>query len=164
MTLTQYENQYYEEYLEDMELEDEGEYYIPVIHGGDLGRIQAALIHHRGYRTENSFSHPEKVKVSHEGLMFHSEYAGRAHYYAKSAAENRVGIQAILMAFVPRKYLYQNEERDEYSLPTWYYNKMINITILTQEDEEYWNIEEYYWRFYRHPEVIKKMNRSIVID
>lgn len=121
----------------------ESEELVPVIHGGDLGRINAILNCKRGYNALVSAPNPEKQIMSKCGFMIHSEYSGRAKYYARSAAEQSIGISAVLMAYVPKKYLYHNQG-DEYTLHTWNYHHMQNVKVLSELDDEYYWVEEYY--------------------
>ena len=144
----QIDRQRFREGIEEYGVYDtDSEELVPVIHGGDLGRIIAAIYHGRGYGTENWMPNLKKGMDEKTGLMFHSRMPDRAHYYARSAADQRVGIQAILMAIVPRKYLYHNQG-DEYSLPYWHYKYLRDIKIVTEFEREFWFIEEYYRKHY----------------
>lgn len=139
----------YEDALEDNDMYDtEDMTLMPVIHGGCLGRVHAAIYHGRGYGTENSMPNHSKKIEEKTGIMFHSDFSGRADGYAKMAASQRVGVRAVLMAMVPRKYLYNNQG-DEYSLPYWHYKHMQDVRVVTEYDPEYKDIETYYEANYK---------------
>jgi hypothetical protein len=148
------EKEFYKESIELYGLYDEDineDELIPVIHGGDLGRITAALKHGRGYKMEVCAPNPHKGIDEETGLQFHSKFSDRSKFYARSAASQRVGVAAVLMAVVPRKYVYNNGDSgygDEYNLPYWNYKYMQDIKVITELDPEYWCIEEYYKEHY----------------
>lgn len=155
MRKQQIDKQRFKEEIEEYGVYDtDSEELIPIIHGGDLGRIIAAIYHGRGYATENWMPNVKKGIDERTGLMFHSRVTDRAHYYARLAAWQRMGVQAILLAFVPRKYLYHNQG-DEYSLPYWHYKYLRDIKIVTEFETEFYHIEEYYRKHYLSGAVLK---------
>lgn len=125
----------------------DSEELVPVIHGGSLGRIHSFIHHKRGYRALVHAPNMEKMEMCDQGFMVHSEYAGRARYYAQASATQHCGVGAILMARIPKKYLYENQG-DEFTLHTWHYKHLTDITIVAATEEGYYDIESYYKEAY----------------
>ena len=116
---------------------------VPIIHGGNDKTINAFMNKEWGYGTLQDMPMPNAQKNSNQGIMVHSSYPDRADMYATRAFHGDAE-PSVLMGMVPRKYLYENDISDEFSMPTWFGDKIQNPKIIKQSDPEYANHKEIY--------------------
>lgn len=128
-------------------LESQSEEWIPIIHGGNSEAIQAFLEGEHGYKTQVNMPNTEEKRVSNEGIMVHSQHAARAKGYATMSggySKENEGRPAVLMGHIQRKYMYQNDVADEFSVPIWHADKIKNPLVIDDKNPLYKAAEKVY--------------------